>query len=71
MPSDLPQAIRVMRHLGLALLLTAGPSSALIWSESGARMGVIVLAVQLYVGIFGAFALPRILAKVHRDSFRT
>ena len=66
MPSDPQRVLRALRHIGLSLLLTAGPTCALVWSESGARMGIIVLLAQLYVGVFGAFALPWILKALMR-----
>jgi hypothetical protein len=61
-PNQTP-IVRVLRVLGVALLVTAGPSTALIWTHAGATEGLVVLAAHLYVGLFALFGLPWLLAR--------
>jgi len=63
---DQTQTVRLLRILGVALLVTAGPSTALIWPHDGATEGFVVLAAHLYVGLFALFGLPWLLARQAR-----
>jgi hypothetical protein len=60
--------VRTARHLGLSLIATAVPTAALVWHDLGTAIGLFVAGTQLYVGLFAAFALPRLVRRAAQEA---
>lgn len=60
--------LRVLRYVGIAILVTAPITSTVLWFQGQKVMALGLLGAKLYVGLFAVWGLPWLLRRATRQT---